>query len=125
VKLRDDGHGLAWDFRLLVSKEMRLSTTGERCGEIVNRLMALVAEHADRRTPAAPPEPHCVCHRVGLGSDPWCPVHAAATPGTAPTSEPTPREVHEAMQNAPHDGEPYRQARAAIKAVAGTPRGDE
>ena len=45
MKLRD-GHGLAWDFRLLVSKEMRLSSTGYRCGEIVDRLMALVAEHA-------------------------------------------------------------------------------
>jgi hypothetical protein len=30
---------------------------------------------------------------------------------------PTTLEVHEAMQNAPHDGEPYRQARAAINAV--------
>jgi hypothetical protein len=28
------------------------------------------------------------------------------------------RAVHEAMQNAPHDGLPYRQARAAVDAVA-------
>lgn len=30
----------------------------------------------------------------------------------------TPRKVHEAMMDAPHDGEPYRQARAAMKAMA-------
>jgi len=28
-----------------------------------------------------------------------------------------PQRVHEAMQDAPHDGRPYRQARAAIAAV--------
>ena len=29
----------------------------------------------------------------------------------------TPESVHEAMQAAPHDGRPYRQARAAIAAI--------
>jgi hypothetical protein len=30
------------------------------------------------------------------------------------------REVHEAMMDAPHDGEPFRQARAAIRAADAT-----
>jgi len=33
------------------------------------------------------------------------------------TQYPTAKEIHQAMQNAPHDGEPYRQARAALAAV--------
>lgn len=31
----------------------------------------------------------------------------------------TPEQVHEAMQSAPHDGRPFRQARAAISAIRG------
>lgn len=36
--------------------------------------------------------------------------------GSITWSDVTPAKVHEAMMNAPHDGEPFRQARAAIKA---------
>lgn len=33
------------------------------------------------------------------------------------SAEIDPRRVHEAMTDAPHDGQPYRQARAAIAAI--------
>jgi hypothetical protein len=140
VKLRDD-QALFDDVVNLILIEWGFAS---RVGRIDSKdLAGAILDAIDRRTPTAPPEPPSAlpgavehCPGCNCPVSPDCTMSCdtmsdcghrppAATPGTAPTSEPTPREVHEAMQNAPHDGEPYRQARAAIKAVAGTPRGDE
>lgn len=49
------------------------------------------------------------CYFAGVHCERWAARQARV--------KPEPESVHEAMQNAPHDGKPFRMARAAIACI--------